>query len=50
MHLCYPSGRIPLQLSDSFWEMTERFVNYIHTETGFNAIVCDDQGIIQVSE
>ena len=36
-----------MQLSNSFWEMTERFVNYIHAETGFNAIVCDDQGIIK---
>ena len=36
-----------MQLSDSFWEMTERFVNYIHTETGFNIIVCDEKGIIK---
>ncbi len=36
-----------MQLSDKFWEMAERFIDYIHTETGFNAIVCDDRGIIQ---
>jgi hypothetical protein len=35
-----------MQLSDSFWEMAERFVNYIHSETGFSTIVCNDQGVI----
>jgi sugar diacid utilization regulator len=39
--------RIQMQLSDSFWEMAERFVEYIHRETGLNTIVCDDRGIIQ---
>ncbi len=34
-------------LSDSFWEMAERFVNYIHDETGFHTIVCDERGIIR---
>jgi hypothetical protein len=35
------------QLSESFWEMAERFVRYIHNETGFSTIVCDDRGIIK---
>jgi len=36
-----------MQLSDKFWEMAERFVHFIHNETGLNTIVCDDQGIIR---
>jgi sugar diacid utilization regulator len=35
-----------MQLSDSFWEMADHFVSYIHGETGFSTIVCDDRGII----
>ncbi len=35
------------QLSNAFWEMAERFVSYIHAETGFSTIVCDDQGVIR---
>jgi sugar diacid utilization regulator len=35
-----------VQLSDSFWEMAERFVAYIYSETGFSTIICDDRGII----
>lgn len=38
-----------MQLSDNFWEMADRFVNYIHAETGFNTIVCDDKGIIRTA-
>ncbi len=42
-----PNPRHNRILSDNFWEMAERFVNYIHDETGFHTIVCDERGIIR---
>jgi uncharacterized protein YukE len=35
-----------MKLTEDFWNMCERFVEYIHHESGASAIVCDDQGII----
>jgi len=36
-----------MELSNGFWEMAERFVNYIHSETGHSTIVCDGEGVIR---
>jgi sugar diacid utilization regulator len=36
-----------MQLSKSFWEIAERFISYIHSETGYNTIVCDEKGVIR---
>jgi len=35
-----------MKLSDGFWELAECLVDYVHRETGFKTIVCDERGII----
>jgi hypothetical protein len=36
-----------MTLSANFWDLAERFVERMHTDTGFASIVCDGQGIIR---
>ncbi len=36
-------------LSDQFWKMAERFVQFFYREAGFRTIVCDGHGVITVA-
>jgi uncharacterized protein YukE len=37
------------KLSDQFWRMAERFVQFFYREAGFRTIVCNEHGVITVA-